>query len=50
MIESSKTYGDYGFERHKGYGTRQHQSALVDHGPCMLHRSSFNPIKSVVKT
>jgi ribonuclease HII len=49
MIESSKTYGDYGFERHKGYGTPQHQSALVDHGPCVLHRSSFNPIKSVVK-
>lgn len=49
MIETSKTYGDYGFECHKGYGTRQHQSALVDHGPCPLHRSSFSPIKAIVE-
>jgi len=49
MIEISKTYTDYGFECHKGYGTRQHQRALVDHGPCPLHRYSFSPIKSIIK-
>ena len=49
MIEISKTFTDYGFERHKGYGTRQHQCALVEHGPCALHRSSFSPIKSIIK-
>src|SRR5512133_1572326 len=49
MIEMSKTYTGYGFECHKGYGTNQHQRALVDHGPCPLHRSSFNPIKSIIK-
>ena len=49
MIEISKTYGDYGFDHHKGYGTRQHQCALVEHGPCALHRSSFSPIKSILE-
>jgi len=49
MIEISKTYADYGFERHKGYGTRQHQCALVEHGPCAHHRSSFSPIKIIIK-
>jgi ribonuclease HII len=49
MIEISRVYGSYGFERHKGYGTRQHQCALVDHGPCPLHRTSFNPVKSIRK-
>lgn len=32
----------YGFGRHKGYGTRQHQEALRSHGLCELHRKSFN--------
>ncbi len=49
MIETSKMVGGYGFERHKGYGTRQHQCALVDHGPCQLHRTTFSPIKSIIK-
>jgi ribonuclease HII len=49
MVETSKTYGDYGFDRHKGYGTRLHQRALVDHGPCPLHRSSFSPIRAIVE-
>ena len=34
----------YGFERHKGYGTRQHLEALRDHGPCPEHRRSFQPV------
>ncbi len=49
MVAMSKTYGDYGFERHKGYGTQQHQRALLDHGPCPQHRSSFSPIQSIIK-
>jgi len=32
---------DYGFARHKGYGTLQHRAALREHGPCELHRASF---------
>jgi ribonuclease HII len=49
MINLSKTYENYGFEYHKGYGTRRHQTALVDQGPCPLHRVSFNPINSIIK-
>ncbi|HUY62457.1 MAG TPA: ribonuclease HII [Candidatus Paceibacterota bacterium] len=31
----------YGFERHKGYGTKAHYAALAVHGPCAIHRRSF---------
>lgn len=34
-------YPLYGFDRHKGYGTRQHILALKEHGPCPAHRLSF---------
>ena len=34
-------YPDYGFTRHKGYGTAAHMEALRRHGPCPLHRRSF---------
>jgi ribonuclease HII len=33
----------YGFEAHKGYGTKTHLAALKDHGPCWCHRRSFRP-------
>jgi ribonuclease HII len=36
----------YGFDQHKGYGTPQHLAALYEHGPCQIHRLSFDPIKS----
>ena len=35
----------YGFESHKGYGTRQHQEALTRLGPTPLHRKSFAPVQ-----
>lgn len=35
-------YPAYGFARHKGYGTPQHQAALAAHGPCPEHRRSFD--------
>jgi ribonuclease HII len=41
-------YPDYGFERHKGYGTRQHRLALQRLGPCPLHRRSFAPVAPLV--
>ena len=41
MNELSKTYPLYGFERHKGYGTKAHYEALHKHGLCALHRRSF---------
>ena len=37
-------YPEYGFARHKGYGTAAHLAALQEYGPCPLHRSSFAPV------
>jgi ribonuclease HII len=37
----------YGFARHKGYGTAAHQAALLEHGPCPIHRRSFAPVIAV---
>lgn len=41
MDRQAGKYPQYGFEKHKGYGTRQHIAALKTHGPCPLHRRSF---------
>jgi ribonuclease HII len=37
-------YPQYGFASHKGYGTPQHLERLKEHGPCPLHRRTFQPI------
>lgn len=42
-------YPEYGFARHKGYGTAEHLSALQRHGPCSLHRLSFAPVKGAIR-
>ena len=44
MCEYSESYPHYGFEKHKGYGTRMHLEALRAHGPCPIHRRSFAPV------
>ena len=41
MCDISKEYPEYGFEKHKGYGTKQHIEALKEYGPCVYHRLSF---------
>ena len=41
MISMAEKYPEYGFEIHKGYGTRAHYQALEEHGPCSIHRMSF---------
>lgn len=41
MARYAKKYPDYGFEKHKGYGTKYHQAKLVSLGPCKIHRRSF---------
>lgn len=38
----------YGFLSHKGYATKKHLEAVLKKGPCSLHRSSFEPIKSIL--
>lgn len=41
MKEIALKYPEYGFEKHKGYGTKQHREALLKYGPCPVHRMSF---------
>lgn len=41
MIAYAKEYPLYGFEKHKGYGTKAHYQALREHGTSALHRTSF---------
>ena len=41
MAEMDRLYPEYGFARHKGYGTKQHIEALKEYGPCPIHRRSF---------
>lgn len=41
MLEMAKQFPDYGFEVHKGYGTKAHYAALSSCGPCKIHRMSF---------
>jgi ribonuclease HII len=43
MRTAAALHPQYGFERHKGYGTPEHLEALRLHGPCPLHRRSFSP-------
>ncbi len=41
-----RIYPEYGFARHKGYGTAVHLARLRAHGPCIQHRSSFAPVRA----
>ena len=41
MLEYAKQYPQYGFDVHKGYGTKRHYEALREYGPCPIHRQSF---------
>lgn len=47
MKEWDEVYPQYGFGKHKGYGTSAHISAIKEYGPCILHRRSF--IKNFTK-
>ncbi|MEG1315970.1 MAG: ribonuclease HII [Oscillospiraceae bacterium] len=41
MLEMDAKYPQYGFAKHKGYGTREHREALLEFGSCEIHRPSF---------
>jgi ribonuclease HII len=40
-------YPQYGLASHKGYGVAAHRKALLEHGPCALHRKSFAPVRAL---
>jgi ribonuclease HII len=41
MYRMAERYPEYGFDRHKGYGTRFHYEMLQMHGPCAMHRRTY---------
>ena len=41
MLQYAAQYPQYGFEKHKGYGTKAHYAALDTYGPCPIHRRTF---------
>ncbi len=46
MTQLARAFPDYGFERHKGYGTPEHRETLATFGPCVHHRRSFAPVRA----
>ena len=50
LLELHAAYPDYGFDRHKGYGTALHLAALRRFGPTPEHRRSFAPVRELLKT
>lgn len=48
MIEMSKLYPKYGFEKHKGYPTKQHKEALDKYGVLDIHRISYKPVADAI--
>ncbi len=49
MLEWHEKYPQYGFAAHKGYGTAVHLRALAEHGPSPIHRTSFAPVRVLLK-
>ena len=49
MRELAETYPHYGFEKHAGYGTKQHQDALAAYGICPAHRRGYAPIRAIIE-
>ena len=51
MIELDQAYPEYGFARHKGYGTKAHLEALENFGPIEgQHRLTFGPVKKLIRS
>lgn len=49
MDEFHEQYPIYGFDKHRGYGTKAHMEAVAQYGPCPIHRKSFAPIAKLFK-
>ena len=46
MVAYASEYPEYGFDRHFGYPTPEHFQTLQEHGPCLIHRRSFAPVRN----
>ncbi len=49
LHDLAQRFPGYGFERHKGYPTKQHLQALIELGPCEAHRRSFAPVQRALE-
>ncbi len=49
MVQMHQHWPQYGFADHKGYSTPEHLAALRAHGPCVLHRRSFAPVREALQ-
>jgi len=49
LMALHQRYPEYGFDRHKGYGTALHLERLAQHGPCPEHRRSFAPVRACLE-
>jgi len=49
MVRLHTCHPEYGFDRHKGYGTALHLAALQTYGPLSIHRKSFAPVRALCK-
>ncbi len=50
MVLLDKQFPQYGFAKHKGYGTKEHLAALEMHGICSIHRRSYAPVARYIET
>jgi ribonuclease HII len=48
MVALHERYPQYGFAEHKGYASPEHLAALREHGPCEIHRRTFEPIQTML--
>ena len=48
MVALHERYPQYGFAEHKGYASPEHLAALREHGPCDIHRRTFEPVQSML--
>ena len=48
MADYHRTYPQYNFLSHKGYGTEEHLQRLAEYGPCSIHRRTFAPVAAVL--
>lgn len=49
MERMHKKFPVYGFNKHKGYGTKYHIEMIEKHGPSVIHRATFNPVFKMIK-
>lgn len=47
MYHYDSLYPQYGFGKHKGYATKEHIAKIIEHGPCEIHRKSFDRVMSL---